>query len=227
MLSGADMAIWVLSIVMDAFVCTLMLIRGQGWKYAALWSYFALSVIINLSRMCVLMQCGYASLEYAYWYYFSDVVFVIPLYFAVADLYRKMFRSKGIRAFIQWAKFLLMFFVGLYALATTMTSGRDLVARLLINFVEALLVATAVLALGLFYPSLWKGGAPVRVYQISFVLGAYFLFELARVATWNLYPHTATRWLMLPQYTWTLLPFGIAYAFSHADSGNDAATIRL
>jgi hypothetical protein len=223
MIAPADIAVWILSMLLAAFICVLMIIRGQVSKYAALWTYFSAVVVIGLSRMHVILTAGVSSHQYAVWYCFSEVIFTISLYLTVADLYRKIVGSAKARALIRRSRFAVIFLVGVYAIATATSGG----IYLFVGFERALSFVSATLAIGLFYPRLWNGRAPIRAYQISFLIGAYFLFMLSDYSIRTLYPRQTTSWWNLAQFALLLFPVGVAYVFSNAKSPDDVPTIRL
>jgi hypothetical protein len=94
MISSADMVLWVYATVLSVFVAFVIIIRGEFRRFFALATYFAIVAAVNLLRMHVLYAYGFPSSEYAYFFYVSDLLLCVFLYFAVATVYRNVFPAK-------------------------------------------------------------------------------------------------------------------------------------
>lgn len=89
MISPADIALWVYATVLSLFVAFLLIVRGQFRRFAALGMYFVIESAVSLLRMRILSTYGISSTKYGYFYYYSDLLLSILLYFVVASLFQR------------------------------------------------------------------------------------------------------------------------------------------
>jgi len=86
MLSLADLSLWLLTTLVQAFVVYLFLIQGLFRKFLFLNCYLLLSVTISLGRYFVFSHFGLASSAYAYFYHFTDAALTLFLYLGICEL---------------------------------------------------------------------------------------------------------------------------------------------
>jgi len=78
--SLAELTLWLLTTLVEVFVVCLFFVQGLFRKFLFFNFYLLLSVTINTGRYAVLSYFGFYSSEYAYFYYFTDVVLTHSLH---------------------------------------------------------------------------------------------------------------------------------------------------
>ncbi len=86
MLPLADLTLWLLTILVEAFVVYLFLIRGLFRKFLFLSFYLLLSVAISISGYAARSHFGYSSSEYLVFYYFSHALLTVVLFLSICEL---------------------------------------------------------------------------------------------------------------------------------------------
>ena len=86
MVSTPDLALWLLTTLVEAFVVCLFSARGLFRKFLFLNFYLLLSVAISVGRYSVLSHFGLASSAYSYFYYFSDAILTVFLFLGISEL---------------------------------------------------------------------------------------------------------------------------------------------
>jgi hypothetical protein len=127
MFSPADVSLWLLTTLVEAFVVYLFLTRGVFRKFLFLNLYLISSILIRIGRFAVLFHSGIASAKYAYSYYFTDTLMAILLFLGISELAVRLFETKEPRrrmvfvsavALVATALFNLLFESWRYGVAT-------------------------------------------------------------------------------------------------------------
>lgn len=213
MISSADMVLWVYATVLSVFVAFVIIARGQFRHFSMLATYFAIVAAVSLLRMHVLYVYGFQSSEYAYLYYFSDLLLCVFLYFAVATLYRKVFPAKRTHLRVRVGSVLIAAGVGIWSLAIAQTASSRLISRWIFEYSQDLYFVSAVAALILFGFARYKPNVPKPVHQLAFVFAGYCLvFTLMYTIR-----YFSRRWGVplggLVGFFEMWLPLGVAYVF--------------
>ena len=161
-----------------------------------------------------------------YFYYYSDCLLALLLYFAVAEHFVRVCDSGTARKYARIGSFLLALFVGVFSLAVVSQSSDKLMTYLVVSYSDYLSYATAGLGLVLFVTSLWNKGVSFHDRVLAFVLASYPALMLWQYLLRRLYPgfhsivYTGT-------LLWILLLLGVAYIFSDPATGKDERHIYL
>jgi hypothetical protein len=213
MISSADMVLWVYDTVLSVFVAFVIIIRGQFRRFSVLATYFAIVAPVSLLRMHVLYAYGLASSEYAYFYYFSDLLLCVFLYFAVVTLYRKVFPAKKSHLRVRVGSVLIAAGVGILSLAIVQATSGRLIPPWFVVYSQDLYPVSAVAALVLFGFAARKPNVPKPVHQLAFVFAGYYLV-LTLMYTIRYF---SRRWGVplggLVGFFEMWLPLGVAYVF--------------
>lgn len=83
---SADWTLWLLTILVKAFVVYLFAIRGLFRKFLLFNCYLLVSVTSGISRYVFVSVFGIARDEYAYFYYFTDALVTLFLFLSICEL---------------------------------------------------------------------------------------------------------------------------------------------
>ena len=226
MVSNPDFALWIAGTLTAAFVCGLIVLRGRLRRYRWLAGYFGVTVLVDSMRGTILFQYGMSSSQYVYFYFYSDCLLTLLLYFAVAEHFVRVCDSGTARRYARVGSFLLAVFVGIFSLAVVLQSSAKLMTHLVLEYSNYLSYATAGLSLLLFVASLRNRGVSFHDRLLAFVLTSYLALMPWQYLLRRLYPgfnsivYTST-------LLWILLLLGIAYIFSDPATGKDERHIYL
>jgi hypothetical protein len=160
----------------------------------------------------VLMHYGRSSLEYRYFYYYSEALLVISLYFALISLYSRVFEELKVEKYVRFGAVLLLAGTAWFSYAVVNQSS----ARMLTHFVYELSQNLYFIGLVLTY-ALWGVILKLRETRALFVqivlsLGVYFSAYAASYAISNLRPDLFSYMVYLFPVIGCLLPLAWAYA---------------
>lgn len=219
--------IWFVGILCDAAVVVCALRKRAFRRYLFLNLYMGSLVAVELGRLKILNQYGNPSVQYTYFYYYSDALLTILLYFALSSLYAKVFGELKAERYVRMGTLLLLGGTALFTYAVVVQSTE----KLLTNFVFALSQNLYFVGLVLTYV-LWGAILKLRetraqLVQFVLSLGVYFSLFAANYAIENLYPSLNFVAGPLVQVFGLFLPLAWAYAFWRLPEEARLAPARL
>jgi hypothetical protein len=160
------------------------------------------------------MHNGRSSLEYRYFYFYSEALLVISLYFALISLYSRVFQELQLEKYVRFGAVLLLAGTAWFSYAVVNQSS----ARMLTHFVFELSQNLYFVGLVLTY-ALWGVILKLRetralLVQLVLSLGIYFSAYAASYAISNLRPDLFSHMVYLFPIIGCLLPLAWAYAIS-------------
>ena len=215
MISSADFALWIYATVLCIFTDFVIVVRGQFRRFSSQAMYFAIVGAVNLLRLHVFNTYGFTSPEYGYFYYSSDLVLSVLLYFVLASLYREVFPAKSAHLHVRIGSALIAAGVGIFSFAILPTASSRLISRWIFEYRENLYFVSALGALILFGVATYKSNSTAPVHQLSFVFAGYYLF----FALMYMIQYASPRWTLggLVGFFGMWLPLGVAYVFCDPD----------
>jgi hypothetical protein len=227
MLGPADWVIWFLATLFEATVVVCSLRKKAFRRYFFLNLYMLFSVLVSVGQFRVLMHYGRSSLEYRYFYYYSEALLVISLYFALISLYSRVFQELQVERYVRLGAVLLLAGTAWFSYAIINQSS----ARLLTHFVYELSQNLYFIGLVLTY-ALWGVILKLRetralLVQLVLSLGVYFSAYAASYAVSNLRPDLFSHMVYLFPVIGCLLPLAWAYAIWRVPEEARIAPARL
>lgn len=219
---------WILGTVLEALVVVCIYWRQATRRYFFLSFYMLLSVVVSVFRYRVLFHYGgLTSPEYRYFYFYSDALLTIALYFAVISLFSQVFEEMGIERYLRLAAVLLLAGTAWFSYAVVSQTS----ARILTHFAFELSQNLYFVGLALTYV-LWGAILKLRetrtqLIQIVLSLGIYFSAYAATYALSNLAPRLYSYTQFLFPAIGCLLPLAWAYAFWRLPENARVAPARL
>jgi hypothetical protein len=227
MLSPADWVIWSLATLFEAAVVVCSIHKQAFRRYFFLNLYMLFSVLVSLGRFRVLMHDGRSSLEYRYFYFYSEALLVISLYFALISLYSRVFQELQLERYLRMGAVLLLAGTAWFSYAVVNQSS----ARMLTHFAFELSQNLYFIGLVLTY-ALWGVILKLRetralLVQLVLSLGVYFSAYAASYAISNLRPSLYSYVSLLVPVIGCLLPLAWAYAIWQIPEEARIAPARL
>jgi hypothetical protein len=205
--------IWFVGILCEAAVLVCALKKGAFRRYLLLNLYMAGLMIVELGRYKILAQYGLRSTQYQYFYFYSDAILTIFLYFALSSLYSHVFSEMKAERYVKMGTLLLLAGTALFTYAVVMQSTAKFVTHFVIELSQNLYFVGLVLTYVLWAAILKLRETRTRLIQLVLSLGVYFSLFAANYAIRNLYPSLSSVFVPLVAVFGTFLPLAWAYAF--------------
>ncbi|MGC2831304.1 MAG: hypothetical protein WB994_16835 [Candidatus Acidiferrum sp.] len=207
--------IWLVGLFCEATVVVCALKRHAFRRYLLLNLYMGGLFVSELARYKVLTEYGFSSRQYQYFYYYSDAVLTIFLYFALSTLYAHVFSEMNAERYVRVGTLLLLGGTALFTYAVVQQSTAKLVTHFVVELSQNLYFVGLVLTYVLWAAILKLRETRTRLIQLVLSLGVYFSLIAANYAIRNLYPSLSSVFVPLVQVFGTFLPLAWAYAFWH------------
>ena len=213
MLGPVQYAIWFLCTLLEAAV-VVCAIRGRAFRrYIFLNVYMSAEVLASIVRFKILHTYGFQSPNYAYFYYYSDALLTILLFFALSSLYSEVFRELNAERIVQFGAVLLLGGTALFSFAVVQQSSSKLLTHVVFEISQNLYFVGLILTYILWAAILKLRETRTRLIQLVLSLGVYFSLYAANYALRNLYPSVSAFFEYLNPLIGCFLPFAWAYAF--------------
>jgi hypothetical protein len=219
--------IWFVGILCEAAVVVCALKKGAFRRYFLLNLYMVGLIVVELVRYRVLSQYGQSSTQYAYFYYYSDALLTICLYFALCTLYSHVFSEMKAERYVKMGALLLLVGTAVFSGAVVRQSSGKMLSHFVFELSQNLYFVGVVLTYVLWAAILKLRETRTRLIQLVLSLGIYFSLLAANYAIRNLYPQVGTMVAPLAQLVGTFLPLAWAYAFWRLPEEARLAPARL
>jgi hypothetical protein len=226
MLSPLDYAIWTLTSALELGVLFCALRTRNFVRYLPLNFYMLVAFVSDVSRFTILMRYGYGSTNYTYFYYYSDVLLTICLFFALTGLYSHVFKEMGAAMYVRIGAIVVLLLTSAVCYAMVRHAQHRLTTRFVIELSQNLHFVGAVLTYVLW--SAVRKLRETRTQLIQFVLslGVYFSAFAASFAMTVLYPNSPVSWLAAGAMgLW--LPLAWGYTFLKVPESARLTTARI
>ena len=195
-------------------------------RYFTVNSYMLAALILSLGRVFVFARYGYTSPQYFYFYYFSDVLLTICLYFALMGLYAHVFQEMGVHRYLRVGAILLLGLTAGLSYEMVLSSRDKLLTRFVVELSQNLYFVGVVLTYLLWGAIMKLRETRTRLIQLVLALGVYFSAYAASYALRNLYPELAI-WRYVAHLMSLGLPLAWAYTFLRVPEEARLATARV
>lgn len=213
MLGPIQYAIWFLCTLLEAAV-VVCAVRGKVFRrYLFLNIYMSAEVLASIVRFNILHQYGFQSTTYAYFYYYSDALLTILLFFALSSLYSDVFAELHAERLVQFGAVLLLAGTALFSFAVVQQSSSKLLTHFVFEISQNLYFVGLVLTYILWAAILKLRETRTRLIQLVLSLGVYFSLYAANYALRNLYPSVGSLFEYLNPLIGCFLPLAWTYAF--------------
>jgi hypothetical protein len=219
--------IWLVGALLEGSVVVCSLLRGPIRRYFTLNLYMSMSVLVSAGRYLVFARHGLKSSEYTYFYYYSDAILTICLYFALMGLYAIVFEELGAAMRLRVFMMLLLIGTTLFSFSVVHQSEARMLTHYVVEISQNLYFVGLILTYVLWAALLKLRESRVRVIQIVLSLGVYFSINAANYALHNVYPSLRFIWEYLPPAAGMFLPIAWIYAFMRFDDEARLTPARL
>jgi hypothetical protein len=208
-----EYVIWLLCTILEAAVLVCAFKKNAIRRYLFLNVYMAASVVVSIARYDIVRHYGFTSNEYLYFYYYSDSLLTIALYFALASLYSHIFSELKAERVIRFGTLFLLCATALFSYAVVQQSTSRLVTHFVLELSQNLYFVGLVLTYVLWAAILKMRETRTRLIQLVLSMGVYFSLFAANFAVQNLYHSSGSFFAMLTPLFGCFLPLSWCYAF--------------
>jgi hypothetical protein len=207
--------------------CLVFLLKRRAFsQYFTLILYFCASIAIEIGRFSIIKTAGFTSNAYLYFYFYSDAVLTICLYFVLMTFYAHVFSEMGVSKFVRGGAMLLL--AGTAGISYHMVAAST--DRLVTHFVVELgqnLYFVGVLLTYLLWGAMVKMRENrTRLMQLVLSTGVILSAFAGSYALGNLYPSFALWRYFFPLINmW--LPVSWAYTFWKVPEDARMVTARV
>ncbi len=221
-----EYGIWIICTLLEGAVVVCAIKGHSVRRYIFLNLYMTLSFLVSVGRYQVLSHYGMASREYVYFYYYSDTLLTIGLYFALLNLYNLVFDEMKVERYLRLGAIVLLGGTAWFSYAVVQQSSHRILTHFVYELSQNLYFVGLVLTYALWGAILKLRETRARLVQLVLALGVYFSAFAANYALQNLYSR-ATVLRFLTPLLGCILPAAWAYCFLRVSEETKLAPARL
>lgn len=221
-----EYCIWLICTLLEGAVVVCAFRTHSIRRYIFLNLYMALSFLISVGRYQVFHHYGIQSSEYIYFYYYSDAMLTIGLYFALLNLYSLVFDEMKVERYLRLGAIVLLAGTAWFSYAVVQQSSHRILTHFAYELSQNLYFVGLVLTYALWGAILKLRETRARLIQLVLALGVYFSAFAANYALQNLY-FKATVLRFLTPLLGCILPAAWAYCFLRVSEEVKLAPSRL
>jgi hypothetical protein len=222
-----EYAVWLMGILLESAVLVCAFKKNALRRYLLLNVYMAVSVVVSIARYNILTHYGFTSREYLYFYYYSDFLLTIALFFALTSLYSHIFAELEAGRYVRIGAVILLSGTALFSYAVVQQSSAKLVTHFVVELSQNLYFVGLVLTYVLWAAVLKMRETRARLIQLILSMGVYFSMFAANYALQNLYRNRVTLFAYLTPLFGCFLALSWAYAFWRIPEDARLAPSRL
>jgi hypothetical protein len=226
MLSSLDYAIWILGSALELGVIFSALRTRSFVRFFPLNFYMLIAVVSDITRFVILRHYGYTSHSYTYFYYYSDALLTICLFFALMGLYSQVFKEMGAEIYVRLGAIIVLVLTAAVCFAMVRNSRHLLLTKFAIQLSQNLYFVGAVLTYVLWAAVKKLHETRTRLIQFTLALGVYFSAFAAGYALAVLYPHSILNGIV-SNVLGLWLPLAWGYTFLKVPENARLATARV
>jgi len=210
---SAGYAILFLGTFLEALVVVCALRRKVLRRYFFLNLYMLLCVCVSLGRFRILSQEGLTSLTYRYFYFYSDALLTIILFFGLTSLYGYVLAELKVERYVRLGAIVLLAGTSWFSYSVVSQSSHRMLTYFAFELSQNLYFVGLVLTYALWATILKMHESRTLLVQLVLSLGVYFSAGAATFALSNLRPDLYSWIVYVEPVMGCLLPLSWAYAF--------------
>jgi hypothetical protein len=222
-----EYAIWAFCTLLEVLVLVCAVRKKAFHRYIFLNVAMAASAAVSIARYQILNHYGFTSKEYLYFYYYSDFLLIITLYFALTSLYSHVFAELKAGRYVRLGTIVLLSGTALFSYGVVQQSSSKLVTHFVVELSQNLYFVGLVLTYVLWGAVLKLRETRTRLIQLILSTGVYFSLFAANFALQNLYHSRGAFFEYLTPLFGCFLPLSWVYTFWRVPEEARIAPSRL
>ncbi len=227
MFGSLHFVIWVATVAAEIYIVALSLRRREFFGYFPLNFYMLSLALLGISRILVLRGYGLQSDAYLYFYYYSDTLLTIFLYFAILGMYQRVFEDMGVTRQIRVGGNLLLVLTAIVSYTMVHQNASNMTKPYVVELSQNLYFVGVVLTYVLWGAVLQLRESRTRVVQLVLSLGIFFSAHAAFYAARHLFPQSVPWIGWMAPLMGLSLPAAWAYTFTFVSEDARLATAQV
>lgn len=227
MSGSAALLVLFLGTLLEALVVVCAVRRKLFRRYFFLNLYMILCAAASLGRWQILQQEGIKSLDYRYFYFYSDAVLTIALFFALISLYVYVFEEMNLERYFRLGAVVLLAGTCWFSYTVVSQSSHKMLTYFAFELSQNLYFVGLVLTYVLWGAILKLRETRSLLVQLVLSLGVFFGASAATYSVSNLHPTFFSYVHNMMPIMGCLLPLAWAYAFWRVADDDHLPPTRL
>lgn len=228
MLGLFDYAVTLLSLLAEVYVVVCLFASKNSLRYFSLSIYMLAAGTVTMSGLFVIRSFGFTSSQYTHFYYESDALLTISMFFVIMSFYHQVFQQMGVGKYVRGASVLLLSATALFSYLVVHQNTSHLTGRFVVEMGRNLYFVGVVLTYLLWSAILKLRETRTRLIQLVLALGIFFSANAATYAMRNLFPDFQLTFLkFIPPLIGVFLPVAWAYTLTKIPEEARLLTARL
>ena len=209
-------------------LCSLICLVRKGAlpRYFTLVLYLCCSISTGVGRCIILNTAGFNSNTYVYFYFYSDALLILCLYFILMSLYSHVFEEMGVGKMLRASAMLILAGTAGISYYMIAASSDRLVTRFVVDLAQNLYFVGVVITYLLWGAMMKMRENRTRLMQLVLSMGAYVSLFATSFAFGNLHALPAFSRYYFPLMD-MLLPASWIYTFVRVPEDARMATARV
>ncbi|HXW18184.1 MAG TPA: hypothetical protein VEJ39_07760 [Candidatus Acidoferrales bacterium] len=227
-LSPIDYLLWALGFSAEVAVVVCSIRRRNFIRYLPLNLYVGFTAVVSLGEFYCLRKFGFSSFEYSYFYYYSDMILTILLFFVIMQFYEHVFSEMQVGKHISGFATALLAGTAGFSYMVIAQHRDHLTMRFVVEVSRNLYFVGVVLTYILWGAVLKLRETRAHLVQLILALGVFFSASAATYALRNLFPGlepSVLKWM--PPLVAIWLPAAWAFTFSKVSEDARLETAQL
>ena len=226
MLGPVDYLLFLADLLIEV-CCLICLLKNRAFsRYFTIVLYLCASMAVGIARYTIIATAGFHSNAYLYFFYYSDALLTICLYFILMSLYSHVFAEMGISTLLRGGAMLLLACTTAISYHMVATSEDKLVTHFVYELSQNLSFIGVLLTYLLWGAMMKLRENRTRLMQLVLTMGVYFSAFAGSYALGNMYP-TFQLWRYICHLMVIWLPISWAYTFMKVPEATRIATSVL
>jgi hypothetical protein len=221
-----DYALLITDLLIEICALVFLLNKRALSQYFTFVFFLCASIAVGIGRYYVLVADGFTSTTYLYFYFFSDALLIICLYFVLITLYMHVFSEMNVSKMVRAGATLLLACTALISYYMVAASSDRLITKFVMEMSQNLYFVGVVLTYVLWGAMMKLRENRSRLMQLVLSMGVYFSAFAGSFALGNLYPDLVV-WRYVSHLMVTWLPISWAYTFVKVNEDARMATARV
>ncbi|HVA93367.1 MAG TPA: hypothetical protein VNI36_00530 [Candidatus Dormibacteraeota bacterium] len=226
MLGPVDYAIWSAIFLVEVFCIVCLLKKKAFSQHFMIVLYLSASLAVSVGRYAVIATAGFFSDAYFYFYYYSDALLTICLFFVLMSFYSHVFSDMAVSKLVRSGAMVLLAGTAFVSYTMVASSSDRLITRFALVLSQNLYFVGVVLTYVLWGAMMKMRENRTRLMQLVLALGIYFSAFAGSYALRVMYPNLGLwRYFIHIMAIW--LPVSWAYTFIKVPEDTRMATARV
>ena len=214
-LSPAQYILWCLGFPLEAAVVVCSIRGGSFFRYFSLNVFMIGTFAISVGRFMTHLHYGFGSSEYLYFYYYSEALGIILLYFSVVSLFLRVFQEMHVSKYVRGLAIAVLLTTAFVSYLIVRQSASHLTDRFVVELTQNLYFVGLLLIYPLWGAVLKLRETPMRITLFVLSLGIFFSAHAVVYGLRHMFPSLGI-YKLIPPILGMWLPLSWLYTFTFA-----------